>query len=50
MTEFHYYRCVKASIGYFEAHGWELVHHYQVDNIDMALLRHVEIEEEEEDD
>ena len=45
-----YHNCVKASIGWFEAHGWELMHHYQEDEIDMARLRHVEIVDEDEDD
>ena len=49
MTEFHYHRCVKASVGYFEAHGWELVEHYQVDGVDMSLLRHIAIEEEKDE-
>jgi len=45
-----YHNCVKASIGWFEAYGWELVRHYQEDGIDMALLRHVETTDEDEDD
>ena len=45
-----YHSCVKASISWFEAHGWELVNLYQEDGIDMAHLRHVEITDEDEDD
>ena len=50
MTEYIYHNCFEASIGWFEVHGWELVRHYQEDGIDMALLRHVEIADEDEDD
>lgn len=45
-----YHRCFKAEVGWFEAYGWEVVRHYVDQGVDMARMRHVDIEEEEEED
>lgn len=46
MTEYIYQRCIEANVGWFEAHGWELLGTYEEEGLSMALMRHVEIEEE----
>jgi len=54
MTEYIYQRCIEANVGWFEAHGWEVVGTYEEEGLSMALMRHtasmrhVGIEEEEE--
>ncbi len=50
MTEYTHHNCVEASIGWFQAYGWELVELYEDHGVKMAHMRHVEIEDEEEDD
>ena len=49
MSEFIYHRCVEQSIGWFQAYGWDLVNLYEDCGVPMALMKHVDIPEDDEE-